>query len=117
MSTHVYDHAYELEKSLRNSEAFINLKEMFEAVMADPPSKEIFDQFRETQMNLQEKQMQGIEITEQEVADAQAIVDQVQQHELITKLMDAEQHLNVVINEISQIITKPLEELYGMTDQ
>ncbi|HLR40522.1 MAG TPA: YlbF family regulator, partial [Virgibacillus sp.] len=60
-----------------------------------------------------EKQMQGEDITEEEVEKARQVVELVQQHEDISKLMEEEQRLNLVINEISGIITKPLEELYG----
>ena len=81
--------------------------------MNDPSAKQMFDSFRETQMTLQEKQMQGQEITEEEVEKARQVVEVVQQHEAISNLMEEEQRLNLVINDISRIITKPLEELYG----
>lgn len=44
---------------------------------------------------------------------ARQVVELVQQNEDINKLMEEEQRLNTVISDISQIITKPLEELYG----
>ena len=81
--------------------------------MDNPESKEMFDKFRNIQLELQEKQIQGLDITEEEVAEAQEIVGLVQQHEDISRLMEAEQVLNDVINEVSRIITTPLEELYG----
>ncbi|MFD1849988.1 YlbF family regulator [Oceanobacillus bengalensis] len=109
----MYDSAYELEKAIRESEEFTNLKTAYETVMNNPEAKVLFDSFRDTQMQLQEKQMQGMEITEEEVTQARGVVEQVQQHAEISKLMEEEQRLNMVINEISQIITKPLEELYG----
>ncbi|KGX92590.1 hypothetical protein N781_14765 [Pontibacillus halophilus JSM 076056 = DSM 19796] len=112
----IYDVAYDLEKAVRNSEEFTGLKEAYEAVMADPEAKEMFDSFRNTQIELQQKQMQGQEISEEEVEQARGIVEKVQQHPQISKLMEQEQRLNQTINDISQIITKPLEELYGTVD-
>ncbi|MBR7553016.1 YlbF family regulator [Allobacillus sp. GCM10007491] len=109
----IYDLAYDLEKGLRNSQEFQQLKEAYDKVMNDPSAKQMFDNFRETQLNLQQKQMQGEEISEEEVEKARQVVELVQQNEDINKLMEEEQRLNTVISDISQIITKPLEELYG----
>jgi cell fate (sporulation/competence/biofilm development) regulator YlbF (YheA/YmcA/DUF963 family) len=109
----MYDSAYDLENAIRESEEFKGLKEAFEAVMNDASAKKMFDDFRNTQLELQQKQMQGMDISEEEIEKARQVVELVQQHEDISKLMEQEQRLNQVINEISQIITKPLEELYG----
>src|SRR5699024_12334915 len=111
--SNMYDHAHDLEKAIRESEEFQNLEKAFHAVMNDEAAKKMFENFRDTQIKLQEKQMQGLDITEEEVQKATQIVELVQQHEEISKLMEVEQRLNIVINDISRIITKPLEELYG----
>ncbi|AIF42689.1 MULTISPECIES: YlbF family regulator [Virgibacillus] len=113
----IYDSAYDLEKAIRESEEFKDLKNAYDAVMNDPTAKQMFENFRDTQMALQEKQMQGQEITEEEVEKARQVVELVQQHEEISKLMEQEQRLNLVINDVSRIITKPLEELYGMPEE
>ncbi|KAB8139039.1 YlbF family regulator [Gracilibacillus oryzae] len=109
----IHDSAHELEKAIQESEEFQDLKAAYEKVMNDPSSKQMFDNFRNTQLELQQKQMQGLEITEEEVEKAKSVVELVQQHEDISKLMEQEQRVNVLINDISRIITKPLEELYG----
>lgn len=111
--SNIYDSAYDLEKAIRESEEFKGLKEAYEKVMSDETAKPMFENFRDTQMQLQEKQMQGQEITEEEVENARQVVELVQQHEDISKLMEEEQRLNQLINDVSRIITKPLEELYG----
>ncbi|WP_164669587.1 YlbF family regulator [Virgibacillus doumboii] len=113
----IYDSAYDLEKAIRESDEFKGLKEAYDAVMADESAKQMFDNFRNTQMELQEKQMQGQEISEEEVEQARKVVELVQQHEDISKLMEQEQRLNQVINDVSRIITKPLEELYGTPEE
>lgn len=111
--SNVKDSAHILENSIRDSEEFVELKTAFNTVMNDPEAKEMFDNFRNIQLDLQEKQMQGMDITEEEIQEAQKVVELVQQHENISKLMEAEQTLNELINEVSRIITLPLEELYG----
>lgn len=109
----MYDSAYDLEKAIRESEEFNTLKVAYETVMGNAEAKQLFESFRDTQMLLQEKQMQGQDISEDEVEKARTVVEKVQQHQDISKLMEEEQRLNLVINELSKIITKPLEELYG----
>ncbi|WP_163971352.1 YlbF family regulator [Oceanobacillus halotolerans] len=109
----MYDSAYDLEKAIRESDEFQDLKNAYDAVMNDESARQMFNNFRDTQMALQEKQMQGQEISEEEVEKARQVVELVQQHQDISKLMETEQRLNVAINDISRIITKPLEELYG----
>lgn len=109
----VLESAANLENEIRNSEEFSHLKSSYEAVMNDKKAKKMFEDFRDTQMELQEKQMQGLEITEEEVEKARKVVEVVQQHEDISKLMEAEQTVNTLINDVSRIVTKPLEELYG----
>ena len=109
----MYDHAYELEKAIRNSEEYESLKRIYAAVENDPSAKKVFDSFRNVQMKLQEKQMAGQDISETEVMEAQNIANDVQQNPLVAQLMDAEQRMSMMIQELNKIIIKPLDELYG----
>ncbi|RDW18174.1 hypothetical protein CWR48_11335 [Oceanobacillus arenosus] len=111
--SNIHDNAHSLEKAIRESEEFQNLKTAFETVMKNSETKQMFDEFRDTQIRLQEKQMQGLEITEEEIETARKVVEQVQANQDISTLMAEEQHVNELINEISRIITSPLEDLYG----
>ncbi|NRD78346.1 YlbF family regulator [Bacillus sp. BRMEA1] len=113
MAVNLHDSAYAVEAAIRGSEEFLNLKRMYDQVNADPAAKKMFDQFRQIQMNLQQKQMMGQDISEQEIQQAQSSVTLVQQNPKIASLMQAEQRMNTVIGELNQIIMKPLAELYG----
>jgi cell fate (sporulation/competence/biofilm development) regulator YlbF (YheA/YmcA/DUF963 family) len=57
--------------------------------------------------------MQGEEISEQEMMDAQTKMMNVQQNELIMELMQEEQRMHQLVTEVTKIIMKPLEELYA----
>jgi cell fate (sporulation/competence/biofilm development) regulator YlbF (YheA/YmcA/DUF963 family) len=109
----VYDVAYDLEKALRNSEDFQALKNSYDEVNSNPETKELFGKFRDIQVNLQQKQMSGQEVTQEEIEKAQKLFADVQQNETISKLMAAEQRMSMIINDLNKVITKPLEELYG----
>ena len=113
MSVNLYDLAYTVENGIRQSAEYAELKKQYEAVMADESARTMFHNFRDIQLKLQEKQMTGQEITEEEVQQAQKTVALVQQHEVISKLMEAEQRMSVVLGDLNRIITKPLEDLYG----
>ncbi|MFC4388654.1 YlbF family regulator [Gracilibacillus marinus] len=111
--SNIQESAHQLEVAIQESDEFKDLKAAYEKVMNEPSSREMFDNFRNVQLELQQKQMQGLEITEEEVEKAKSVVELVQQHEDISKLMEQEQRVNMLINDISRTITKPLEELYS----
>ncbi|WP_102271932.1 YlbF family regulator [Cytobacillus massiliigabonensis] len=113
MPVNLYDSAYELEKSVRQSEEYSLLKQAYDEVNADKSAKDMFENFRNIQLQLQQKQMMGQDISEEEVMQAQKSVALVQQNAKISKLMEAEQRMSMVIAEMNKIIMKPLEELYG----
>lgn len=114
MSNNIHDKAHEMSKIIRESEEFNNIKEAYNNVNADPETKKTFDDFRNIQMTLQQKQMQGEEITEEEVQQAQASAEQIEQNETIKGLMEAEQSMSVLIQDVNKIIMEPIEELYGL---
>ncbi|MGM0876865.1 MAG: YlbF family regulator [Bacillota bacterium] len=113
MSKNLYDVAYNLEKALRESDDFKALKNLYDEVNADEAASNMFENFRNIQLNLQQKQMSGEEITQEEIEQAQKSVQLVQQHVKIAQLMAAEQRLSMVVTELNKIIMKPLEEMYG----
>ncbi|KAB49479.1 YlbF family regulator, partial [Staphylococcus aureus] len=73
----------------------------------------LFDEFRETQINFQQKQMQGEEIAEEDLQKAQEQAQAIEKDENISALMNAEQKMSQVFQEINQIIVKPLDEIYA----
>lgn len=113
----LYDNAYDLEKAIRESDEYQHLKQCYDELEKDETGKKMFENFRNLQMNLQEKQMQGQEISQEEAQQAQQQMQLMQQHEGISRLMAAEQQMSIVINDLNGIITKPLEELYGAQQQ
>jgi len=117
LSNNVYDVAYGLEKAVRESDDFKNLQNLYKEVFADESTKRMFENFRNIQLELQQKQMSGQEITQEEVEQAQQTVALVQQNESIAKLMEAEQRMSMMVSELNKIIMKPLEELYSEENQ
>lgn len=112
MAENLYDIANNLESNLRQSEQYNELKNAYQVVKDTPASQELFDKFRMIQLELQQKQMQGQEITETEVEAAQKLAQEVQGNEHISALIESEQRMSVIINDLNEIITAPLRDLY-----
>ncbi|HFH2421498.1 YlbF/YmcA family competence regulator [Staphylococcus aureus] len=113
MAVNLYDYANQLEQALRESEEYKAIKEALANVKANEESKKLFDEFRETQINFQQKQMQGEEIAEEDLQKAQEQAQAIEKDENISALMNAEQKMSQVFQEINQIIVKPLDEIYA----
>ncbi|MFB4163724.1 YlbF family regulator [Alteribacillus sp. JSM 102045] len=115
--SNIYDNARELSQALRNSDDFQNLKNLHEEVENDEVAKRMLDNFRQLQLDLQQKQMQGQQPSEEEITQAQKQFEMVQQHDVISKLMEEEQRMSTIISDLNKIITEPLEDLYGVPDE
>lgn len=113
MAVNLVEAAKELEKGIRQSEEYKQLTKMYDEVNADGTAKRLFDYFRQVQMNLQQKQMMGQKITQAEVEQAQKAAALAQQNNKISRLMQAEQRMSMLIGELNQVMMKPLEELFG----
>ena len=112
MSTNIYDSANQIEREIRQLPEFLALKEAFELVKQNEETFELFKQFQEMQMNFHQKQMEGLEISEEDVTQAQEIAEKVQASLLISDLMTKEQAFSIVVNDLNRIIMKPVQEIY-----
>ena len=70
MAVNLYDYANQLEQALRDSDEYKAIKDAF-LKLKIMKNQKLFDEFRETQLSFQQKQMQGEEIPEEDLAKAQ----------------------------------------------
>ena len=112
MSVNIYDTANQIEREMRETNEYVALKEAYATVAADEEASKIMKGFQEMQQTIYTKQQMGQEVSEEEVAEAQAISQQMTENELTTGLMDKERALNQVITDINGIIMKPIQEIY-----
>ena len=87
MSTNIYDTANNLEKELRDSQEYITLVSAFNEVKKDEAASKMYHDFQEVQMKLQQKQMSGEQITEDEIAEAQNLAQTSGENDVIKELM------------------------------
>lgn len=112
MSVNIYDDLNQLETTFRKSAEFTAVEEAVEVVKADADALQLFKDFRKVQLELQEKQMQGEEITEEELADAQATALDAQANEKIMTMLEAEMKLSGLIEEVNRVLMKPVQTIY-----
>lgn len=112
MAVNIYDDINQLEESLRSTDEFAGVKAAIENVKADPEALEMFRNFREIQITLQQKQMAGEEIEPDELEQAQKTAQLSQQNPKIMEMLEAEMKLSGVIDEINRVLMKPVQDLY-----
>ncbi|MGX7393908.1 MULTISPECIES: YlbF family regulator [Carnobacterium] len=112
MNNNIYDTANQLEQELRTTEAYADLKAAFDSVKNNAEANEVFQQFQEIQMKLQQKQMSGEEILEEEIKEAQEMALKSGDNAIIKDLMEAEQKLSTLIDDLNRIIMKPVQDIY-----
>lgn len=108
----IYDDLNKLEGTFRQTEQFNTLKTAIEEVKQDEAAVALFAKFRELQMTLQEKQMKGEEIGEDELQYAQKTAQLAQQNQAISKMLMAEMALSELVQEINRVLTKPIQAMY-----
>ncbi|EXJ22346.1 hypothetical protein ADIAL_2248 [Alkalibacterium sp. AK22] len=112
MAVNIYDTANQLEQDLRNTDEFKSLDAAFNAVKNDEEASSVFDEFRQVQQTIQQKQMMGQEVSEEEAKQAQEISGKIGENELISNLLEAEKQVGQMIDDINQVVLKPVRELY-----
>ncbi|MFJ7738590.1 YlbF family regulator [Lysinibacillus sp. NPDC097287] len=108
----IYNEINALEATFRKTAEFEALQEAVAVVKADEDALKLFQNFRKVQMDLQQKQMAGEELLEDELVYAQKTAQLAQQNEKILAMLEAEMKLSSVIEEVNRILVKPVQALY-----
>ncbi|MDO6851872.1 YlbF family regulator [Priestia megaterium] len=117
MDVNLYNMIHDFERVLSRSNEFKSLKSIYREVNADPETKQLFNKFYNLQIELQNKQMTGRKIMQDEIEEVQKMGEFVQNNEKISRLIEAEQRMNLLIMELNKIITRPLQEIYGNLEE
>ena len=109
----IIEAAMYFEKVFRESNEYKNLQRVSKELNNDSQAKQIFNQMNHLNSQLEQKQMMGQEIREQEVAALQNMEAVAQQNETIKRVIEADYKVNMLMMELNKIMSKPLDELYG----
>ncbi len=108
----IYNEINALEGAFRKTNEFQALQQAITTVKVDEDAAKLFKNFRDVQLKLQQKQMQGQQIEEDELQYAQKTAQLAQQNEKIANMLQAEMALSGLIEEINRVLVKPIEGLY-----
>lgn len=112
MTVNIHDDINRLEATFRTTDEFKKLEEAANAVIADPEANELFKNFRDLQVTLQQKQAQGEDITEEEMMHAQQTAQAAQENDKILQMLEAEMGLSGMLEEVNRILVKPIQAIY-----
>ncbi|BAP85416.1 hypothetical protein LOOC260_108760 [Paucilactobacillus hokkaidonensis JCM 18461] len=112
MAVNIYDSANQMERDLRETQEFTALKEAYEAMKQDAATFKMFRDFQTMQMQLQQKQYQGQQPSEDEIKNAQELAGKVGKVDSIKQLMEKEKAVDQLLSDVNNVITKPIQELY-----
>lgn len=108
----IYDDINKLEATFRKTSEYKALQEAVEAVRSDEEARTLFTNFRDIQLKLQQKQVAGEELLEDEYNYLQKTAQLAQQSPKILAMLEAEMALSHIIEEVNRIIVKPIQSLY-----
>lgn len=109
----IYDTANQLERDVRELAEFKALEQAYNELKAQEESFQLFKDFQNLQVSLQQKQMQGEDFTEDDANRMQEIAEKIQNDAAITNMLQKEQALSIIMNDITAIMMKPVQDLYG----
>ncbi|WP_125606505.1 YlbF family regulator [Lapidilactobacillus bayanensis] len=112
MTVNIYDNANEMAEVLRQLPQFAALQAAFGKMKADPIAYAMYQQMQQLQGELQQKQMAGQEVTDDDVQKLRDLGDKLMKIDMMKELMDREREMNSVMDEINNIVTKPITDLY-----
>ncbi|WP_318504077.1 YlbF family regulator [Bacillus sp. T3] len=112
MSESLFEAAHYFVKIFRASNEYQRFQTLCNELNSDPQVKQILNQMNKLNYQLQQKQMMGQEIRQQEVETLKNMEAVAQQHVRIKQFLEADYHINMLLMELNKIISKPLEDLY-----
>ncbi len=108
----IYDTINQLERDIRDQEAYKELVAAVEALKNDKEAFDIYTEFRALQSSFQFKAQLGQEITEEDEKNANDLQEKLANNTIIADLMDKERALNTLVEDINQSVSKPINEVY-----
>ncbi|GAD15662.1 YlbF family regulator [Lentilactobacillus otakiensis] len=102
----------QLQAELIASDEFTEIQAAYEELKKNLDDYKVFNDFQHAQQNLQQKQMQGVQPTQEEIQNIQAIAGKMRDSKPISELMTKEKALSQLLSDINETVTKPISDLY-----
>lgn len=105
----VYDSAHQLARVLKQSTEYTEYKNLEKKLKENPSAKEMLDDFRKRQFEVQSAQMMGQKVDEEKVKKLQELQKILMQDPAITEFLHAEYRLTQILADIYKILGDALE--------
>lgn len=110
----IYDNVNAVATDLRETAQYKTLRDAVAAMQKNPEAMQVFKDFQAAQMEINTAMQSGQEPKPEAVQKWQEIAGQMDQHADLKNMMAAEQAVNALLQEINDIVTKPIAELYDI---
>jgi cell fate (sporulation/competence/biofilm development) regulator YlbF (YheA/YmcA/DUF963 family) len=108
----VYDQAYQLARSIQNSNEYTQYIALQDKVYADAQAKTMLTEYRKRQMELQMRQFSGESIDQAEMEQLSKLSEVINLNSDITQLLAMETQLSLLMDDVQRIISEPLKSLF-----
>jgi len=112
MAENIHDLGDQVAEAIKATPDFQALQKAFDTMKADTETYKLFQEFQQLQGSLQQKQMAGQKLTEDELKNAHDLADKVSKIDSIKALMESERGVNQILSELNKTITQPIQDLY-----
>lgn len=116
MAQNVYDLTYALANSLKESNEFKRFKMAKDKIEKDEKLKQMVNDFKKKQFELEQKRIQGQEVTSSDVYSLQQLYQIISLNPDIEEYLSAEMMFARILADISKILSDALElkdEMFG----
>jgi cell fate (sporulation/competence/biofilm development) regulator YlbF (YheA/YmcA/DUF963 family) len=104
-----YDRAHQLARSLKDSDEYKEYKQLKQRVEADTEKKELVDEFRKKQLELQLKKTTGQDIDDGDMERLHYLFNMASADDDVKAMIQAEQRLGQLLSDIYKIIGDALK--------
>ncbi|KAB3527613.1 YlbF family regulator [Alkaliphilus serpentinus] len=110
----VYDCAHQLAKALKGSDEYKAYKELEKNLNGNPQVKDIMEDFRRRQFEIQSAQMMGQEVEEEKIQKLQELHNLLIKDDIISRFMQAEFRLTQMMADIYKILGEAMDINIGL---
>lgn len=108
----VYDIAHDLARAVKDSQEMTILKKAMADIESNADAKQMLDDFRQRQADVQRQIMSGETPASDEMENMEKLYEIINMNPTIRNMLEAERRLSIVMEDIQRILSEPLKEIY-----
>lgn len=105
----VHEKANDLANALKESSEFNDMKQAVQDIEANPEAKQMMEDFKVKQQELQQKMMSGQQPAEDEMKQMESQFEVINMNEDVKKIFDAERRFGAIMEDVNKIMSEALQ--------